>query len=70
MKVKKKQHSFEIVIFCNDINVFTVSFDQFNAFLLNKTIILKILTPNFWTMCITYIFSSSSSDMNIKYKLN
>ncbi len=28
--------------FCNIINVFTVSFDQFNASLLNKNILIKI----------------------------
>ncbi len=31
-----KQHLFTIEIFCNLINVFTVTFDQFNASLLNK----------------------------------
>ncbi len=34
-------NEFEIVIFCNSIIVFIVSFDQFNAFLLNKTITKK-----------------------------
>ncbi len=33
----KEQHLFEIEIFCNVINVFTITFDQFNASLLNKT---------------------------------
>ncbi len=37
----KEQHLFEIEIFCNIISVFTVTFDQFNASLLNKSI--KIL---------------------------
>ncbi len=31
----KEQHLFEIEIFCNIINVFTVSFDQFNASLID-----------------------------------
>jgi len=35
-KVKKEQHLFEIEVFCNIISVFTFTFDQFNAFLLNK----------------------------------
>ncbi len=34
----KEQHLFEIKIFCNIINIFTGTFDQFNASLLNKTI--------------------------------
>ncbi len=32
----KEQHLFEIKILCNIINVFTVTFDQFNESLLNK----------------------------------
>ncbi len=31
----KEQHLFESEIFCNIINAFTVTFDQFNASLLN-----------------------------------
>ncbi len=34
----KKQHLFEIEIFCNIMNVFTVTLDLFNAALLNKSI--------------------------------
>ncbi len=34
----KRTALFEIEIFCNIINVFTVSLDQFDAFLLNKSI--------------------------------
>ncbi len=34
----KEQQLFEIESFCNIINVFTVTFEQFNAFLLNKSI--------------------------------
>ncbi len=33
----KEQSLFEIEIICNNINVFTVTFDQFNASLLNKS---------------------------------
>ncbi len=33
----EEQHLFEIAIFCN-INIFTVTFNQLNASLLNKTI--------------------------------
>ncbi len=37
-------------IFCNIINVFTVTFDQFNVSLLNKSInFLTLLTPNIWS---------------------
>jgi len=55
----KEQHLFEIESFCNIINAFTVSFDQFNASLLNKSIHFFqktknkktfLLTPNFWTV--------------------
>ncbi len=35
---KFKRTAFKIEIFCNIINVFTVTFDQFDASLLNKTI--------------------------------
>ncbi len=35
-KLKKERHLIEIEIFCNIINIFTDTFDQFNAFLLNK----------------------------------
>ncbi len=35
---RKEQHLFEIEIFCNIINVFTVTFDQLNAFLMNQII--------------------------------
>ncbi len=39
----KEQHLFEIEIFCNIINVITVTFDQFNASLMDKSInFLKI----------------------------
>ncbi len=34
----KEQHLFETEIFCNIINVFIINFDQFKAFLLNKSI--------------------------------
>ncbi len=32
------EHLFETKIFCNFINVFIVTFDQFNPFLLNESI--------------------------------
>ncbi len=48
----KSQHLSEIEIVCNIINVFTVTFDQFKAFLMNTNINFypqKItLTPRFW----------------------
>ncbi len=34
----KEQHLFETEIFCNIINVFTVTFDQYNESLLIKSI--------------------------------
>ncbi len=33
---------FEIEIFCHIINVFTVTFDQLNAFLLNKNVFFSL----------------------------
>jgi len=52
-KKLKKQHPFEMENFYNIINVFTVTFDQFSASLLNKSIItllffLSFLPPKFW----------------------
>ncbi len=47
-------HLFEMEIFCNIINVFTGSFDEFNATLSNKSnnFIQKrkksLLIPNIW----------------------
>ncbi len=35
MNSSKEQNLFEIEILCNIIDIFTVSFDQFNASLLN-----------------------------------
>ncbi len=42
----KEQHLFEIEIFCNIINIFTITFDQFNMSLMNKSINLfqKVIT--------------------------
>jgi len=36
---KKEQHLFETDIFCNIINVFTITFDQFNASWLNESVL-------------------------------
>ncbi len=41
----KEQYLFKIDIFCNIINTFTITFDQFNAFLLNISLHF-ILTSN------------------------
>ncbi len=38
IKSSEKQHLSEIEIFCNIINVFIITFDQYNASLINKTI--------------------------------
>ncbi len=40
----KEQHLFEIEIFCNIINVFTGTFDQLNASLINKSINSSLLS--------------------------
>ncbi len=37
-------------IFCNSINVFNVTFDEFNVFLLNKSIHFLKKTKTFWTV--------------------
>ncbi len=48
----KKQQLFEIEILCKILNVFTVTFDWFNAFLVNKNINFFpqkiLLTSSFW----------------------
>ncbi len=56
---KKKQDLFEIEIFCNIANVFTVTFDNFNASLLNKIIYSKnktkkLTNPQFWMVVYIY----------------
>lgn len=38
---RKVQHLCEMEIFCNTVNVFTVSVDQFNVYLQNRSINLK-----------------------------
>ncbi len=49
-----RKYLFEIEAFCNNVKVFTVTFDQFTAPLLNKSIHTdpnkNILTLNFWTI--------------------
>ncbi len=54
MNSSKEQHLFEIEISCNIINVLTVSFDQFNVSLMNKSVPFfkkkKWPNPNFWTI--------------------
>ncbi len=60
MNKVQNNNLFEIEIFCNDINVFTVTFDQFNVPSLNKTINLTInliivclvFSPHFFTICL------------------
>ncbi len=48
---RKSKNNFETEIFCNIINAFTVTFDEFNATLLNKSINLSqkenVLGSNF-----------------------
>ncbi len=43
-------NTFETEVFCNIINVITVTFDQFNAFLLNKSIIFFTLNGSVVTI--------------------
>ncbi len=49
---RKKNHLFEIEVFCKNAKVVTVTFfNQFNASVLNKSIHLfpkNLLTPNIW----------------------
>ncbi len=45
-KSSKVQHLFEIESFCNIINVFIASFNQFNASLLNKKYFEKVIWKN------------------------
>ncbi len=55
----KEQHLFEIKLFCNIINVFTVTYDLFNESLLNKVLISfqkKDPTPNFWKVVYVFLF--------------
>ncbi len=58
----KEQHWLGIEIFCNIINVFTVPFDQYNVFLLNKTILNNLL-PNFWA--VVYIYRSNMMHISV-----
>ncbi len=56
----EEQHLFEIEIFCNIINVFTVTFDQFNESLLNKSINFlkdkKKKTDHKQTVCVYTVY--------------
>ncbi len=51
--ISSNEHLFEIEIFYNIINIFTVNFDQFNTSLLSKSINF-LLTPNFWMIVYLY----------------
>jgi len=42
---KKEQHLFETDIFCNIINVFTITFDQFNESLLKICLKKYLINP-------------------------
>ncbi len=44
---------FQIEIFCHILNVVTVSFDQFNAFLLSKNIFLSI-NKSYWAQTVEH----------------
>ncbi len=47
--ISKEPHFFSNRMFCNILNVFTVTFDQCNASLLNKSLFLYILALGFGT---------------------
>ncbi len=51
----KREHLFEIQIFCSIINVFTVNFDHFNAYILNKSILCIIIIIYFTKMIYTKV---------------
>ncbi len=55
----KEQYLFKMLVFCNIINVFTVSFDQCNASLLNKSV--KKLLPNISTVVVLLILQFKST---------
>ncbi len=50
-----KLHLFDIEIFRNILDVFSVTFDQYNASLLNKSINSLKQIPNLW-MVYVYIY--------------
>jgi len=55
-KLKKEQHLFEIKHLCHIINDFTVTFDQFNESLLNKSINFFQKTQTFEWLCKSVYF--------------
>ncbi len=65
----EEQHLLKLEIFCNIINAFTVTFDQFNAFLMNKSInfLFFICTdPKFCMSVSTKIWTIFNFDNNQK----
>ncbi len=53
MNKKFKLHLFKIEMFCN-INVFNLTFDQFNASLLSKNVFLSKIKPkSYWSQTFT-----------------
>jgi len=49
IKISEEQHLFGIEIFCNTVNVFTVTFDQLNAPMWIKVLILNGSVFSKWT---------------------
>ncbi len=45
------------------INVFTVTFDQFNVYLLNKSINFFLKNPNFWMVVYLLVFKCLSDKL-------
>ncbi len=57
----KEQHLFKIEIFCNITNVFTATFDQFNASLMNKSIHLfkkSLIDPQLLSSIVSHCIKS------------
>ncbi len=52
MNKKFKLHLFKIEMFCN-INVFNLTFDQFNASLLSKMYFFQKLPKSYWSQTFT-----------------
>ncbi len=60
MILSGEQYLFEIKIFCSIIKVFTVTFDQFNASLLNKNNFFQkawcFFDENYWLSLTPFLF--------------
>ncbi len=66
----QKQHLFEIEIICNIINVFTVTFDQFNASSWIKVLMLFFFFLNVVVSSIQTIFFFAGNYYKTPSKIN